>query len=242
MALRVEHGGDERARDGEEHEQDEQRPDRHDDRSDGRVAGEPPAPSERPRETDREGSQREHCADPEGGTVHAGDETLRESPGKTQRRGDPQCERCVEPGACERCCHRDDQRRERDGRREVRPYLGRPGDDKRKRVCGAVRTPREEYQRAEPERRDDGRDNVAPPCERNGTETAPARTWPLRSPVQCAGARKRAALLRQRVDLLVPPGEQARALGGGAILREVVVNELDLGKLRRERRHGRVLV
>src|SRR5215472_18780249 len=50
------------------------------------------------------------------------------------------------------------------------------------------------------------------------------------------------ALFWQREDFLVPSREQARALRGRAELREVVVDELDLGEFGRQRRHGRVLV
>ena len=42
-----------------------------------------------------------------------------------------------------------------------------------------------------------------------------------------------------RADLLVPALEQALALGGRAVLREVVVDELDVGDLRRQRRDRR---
>src|SRR5690348_1619917 len=49
-------------------------------------------------------------------------------------------------------------------------------------------------------------------------------------------------LLRQRRDLLVPAREEARTLGRRAVLGEVVIDELDVGKLRRERRHRRALV
>src|ERR1700757_2542913 len=50
------------------------------------------------------------------------------------------------------------------------------------------------------------------------------------------------ASLGQSEDLLVPLGEQPRALRRRAVLREIVVDELDLGEFRRLRRGARVLV
>src|SRR4029079_10522963 len=49
-------------------------------------------------------------------------------------------------------------------------------------------------------------------------------------------------LLRKRRHLFVPLGQEARTLGGSAVLREVVVDELDVAELRRLRRHERGLV
>src|SRR5207237_5000538 len=51
-----------------------------------------------------------------------------------------------------------------------------------------------------------------------------------------------AALLRLAVDFSLPPLEQALALGARAVLREVVVDQLDVGEPRRLRRQPRLAV
>ena len=83
-------------------------------------------------------------------------------------------------------------------------------------------------ERHERERRDsDGRADRAPA----GAKTAGA------SAVRRPPTDRRS--LRQRRDFLVPLRQQARALGRRSVLGEVVVDELDLGELRRLRRRAR---